>query len=294
MKILGTGLSGMVGSRVTELLGDRYAFANLSLETGVDITDGPSLRRAMIASPASWVWHFAAQTDVDRAEREREEGTSGTTWRVNTGATQEIARICRETGKRLLYISTDYVFDGSRPRYTEEDIPHPLGWYGVTKYEGECAVAVLGDRALILRIANPYGPHLGKKPDFVGKIREKLAKGQEISSPSDQLFMPTYIDDIARAIDSLVRNDAHGLYHVVGEDALSPYGAARCIARTFGYDESLVKETSFARYFRGRAPRPFHAVLEHDKITKFGIRMSTFEEGLKTLGAVGNTRIHST
>lgn len=280
MNILGTGMSGLVGSRIVELLGPEFTFADLSHETGVDITDYTRVNSRIAAANASWVFHLAAFTDVDGAQKQRAEGEKSLAWQVNVAATENIATACKRSGKRLLYISTDYVFKGDKPIYSESDLPDPQGWYALTKYEGEKRVASLGRQALIIRIANPYRAATSGKLDFVHKIISRLQAGQSVMSPIDQLFMPTFIDDIAMAIGLLVKKDVSGLYHVVGGGALSPFAAAIEIATVFGFDKSLVKETTFAQFFGGRAPRPFHAVLKHDKIDKLGIKMRTFAQGL--------------
>ncbi len=283
MNILGTGLSGLVGSRVVELTSAAFSFEDLSFDTGVDITKEEVVVPRIESSDAPWLFHFAAKTDVDGAEAERTLGENSSFWIVNVKATEWIVAACKRSGKRLLYISTDYVFDGAKEAYTEDDTPNPKGWYAVTKHEGEKRVAELGDKSLIIRIANPYRAHFPTKPDFVAKIREKLETGVAIVSPSDQVFVPTFIDDIAYAVKTLIERNASGIYHVVGSDALSPYEASKTIARTFGYDESLVTPTTFAAYFAGRAPRPFRGYLKNDKITRFGVTMRTFAEGLEEI-----------
>ncbi len=280
MKILGTGLSGMVGSRVIELLSPRFQFENLSLETGVDITKKETVDRYVEHSDAPWIFHFAARTDVDGAEKERDQKEESPTWVVNVSATQYIVDACKKFRKKLLYISTDFVFDGEKDQYTEKDTPHPLGWYAETKYEGEKRVDTLGGDGLIIRIANPYQSARFTKADFVHKIIDRLASGQEVIAAQDQIFVPTFIDDIAPAIETLVTRGLFGIYHVVGSQALSPFMAAQKIAKLFNFDISLVKPASFVQYFSGRAPRPFHANLKNDKITQLGVVMHSFDEGL--------------
>ena len=156
MNILGTGLSGLIGSRVIELLEPAWSFQNLSLETGVDITNRQTVDDAVLATNASWVFHFAAFTDVDGAEREKDKGARGSVWQINVTATEYLVEACRKEKKHLLYISTDFVFDGEKESYSEDDIPNPISWYAQTKYEGEKRVLSLGDDALVVRIANPY------------------------------------------------------------------------------------------------------------------------------------------
>lgn len=280
MKILGTGLSGLVGSRVVELLSGQFSFEDLSLDTGVDVTDKNVVDERIKQSDAPWVFHFAAKTDVDGAEKERALGEKSPTWIVNVSATKHIVNPCKLFGKKLLYISTDYVFDGTKDFYTEDDSPNPQGWYAATKYEGEKLVSQLRENGLVIRIANPYKAVNKDKLDFVHKIISLLKNGTDIESPSDQIFIPTLIDDIAEAIRFLVEKNAKGVFHVAGSQALSPFDATKKIAVAFGLDPALVSETTFAKYFSGRAPRPFRADLKNDKLSKFGFRMSTFDEGL--------------
>jgi len=281
MEIIGTGLSGLVGSRITELLSPVYTFEDLSKDTGIDVLDFPTVNRRIKASPSAWVFHLAAYTDVQGAEKERHLGQKSIAWQVNVAATENLVDVCGETGKKLLYVDTDYAFDGSKDFYTEEDAPRPLGWYAVTKSEGAKRVLTLGPKALVTRIANPYRANTVGKKDFVHKMLERLADGHEIAGAADQTFVPTFVDDIAEALDALVRAEASGIYHVVGSTALSPFEAGKRVARVFGYDEELVKSVAFAEFFRDRAPIPQHAALKNDKIRALGVQMKTFEEGLQ-------------
>jgi dTDP-4-dehydrorhamnose reductase len=284
MKIIGTGLTGLVGTRVTELLSPDFTFTNLSLETGIDITDHTRVHQEIEkASDSDWFFHFAAMTDVDGAEKDHSNGKAGKTWAVNVDATGYIADNCRNSGKHVLYISTDYVFDGKRDSYSEDDAPNPEGWYGVTKYEGEKHIVALGALGLVIRIANPYRSAWDGKPDFVHKIMDRFKNNLPLTSPTDQLFIPTYIDDIALAIRYLVEHNAHGIYHIVGTGAITPYQASQMIAESFGYDKNVVGGTTFKEFFQNRAPRPFHAYLKNVKITQCGVKMASFEEGLRRL-----------
>lgn len=280
MNILGTGLSGLVGSRVVELLTPDFSFENLSLETGVDITQKESVDAYLEKSQAPWVFHMAAYTDVQGAEKERMLGEKSAAWKVNVLATENIAENCKKLGKKLLYVDTDYAFDGKKESYTEEDEPHPLGWYATTKYEGAKRVLALGDLGLVIRISNPYRAHPIGKKDFVHKMLERLQAGSPVVGPTDQLFVPTFIDDIAYALKALIGAQAHGIYHVVGSTPCSPYDAAITIADVFGCDKTLVQKTTFAEMFAQRAPTPQYAVLKNEKIKALGVGMRTFSEGL--------------
>lgn len=281
MNIIGTGLSGLVGSRVVELLEPEFRFENLSLETGFDITQKDSVMNRITGSQAAWVFHFAAVTDLDCAEKERELGKESLAWRVNVEGTRYVVEATRASGKHILYLSTDFVFDGHGGPYTEESVPNPQSWYAVTKYEGEKLVTALGVNGLILRIAFPYRANAVGRPDFTHRIMRELQCSEGIVAPSDQLFTPTYIDDVARVIRVLVRNNASGVYHAVGSQALSPYEAARLIAQTHGAEMSRVASTSSAVYYKNRAQRPQNAVLKNDKIASLGLFMTPFSVGVR-------------
>lgn len=283
MDIIGTGLSGLVGSRVTALLSKRYTFEDLSKETGVDLMDYRRVREMITGSNASWVFHFAAYTNVQAAEEEKEKETESISWQVNVEATKNIVDICKDTGKKLLYISTDYVFDGKKNAYGEEDIPHPISWYGRTKYEGEMQVQTLGEQSLIVRIANPYRSNPVGKMDFVHKMLERMKSGLAIQAPSDQTFSPTYIDDLAIALDALVSLNKSGVYHVVSQLSITPYEAARQIASEFGYIDANITSVLYEQYFAGKALPPKQAYLKHDKIDTSGVRLHAFAEGIREI-----------
>jgi dTDP-4-dehydrorhamnose reductase len=279
MKILGTGLSGLVGSRVTELLAPEFTFENLSLETGVDITNKISVDTYFAKSDAPWVFHMAAYTDVQGAEKERVLGEQSVAWKVNVQATQNIVDNCIKLGKKLLYVDTDYAFDGKKKSYSEDDIPNPLGWYAKTKSEGAKRVLALGNAGLVIRISNPYRANPVGKKDFVHKMLERMQAGQSVTGPTDQVFTPTFIDDIAVALRVLVKLGANGIYHVVGS-SLSPFDAAMTIAEIFACDTSLVQRITFAEMFANRAPTPQYAALSNDKIKALGIAIHSFKEGI--------------
>lgn len=281
MRILGTGLSGLVGSRIVELLSPKHEFENYSLENGVDITNRDDIISRITAdTTAPWVLHLAAFTNVQGAEAERSLGEQSNAWKVNVTATEYIIEACVRSGKRLLYVDTDYAFDGTKQSYTEDDPVHPLGWYAVTKSEGAKRVLALDGQGLVIRISNPYRAHPVGKTDFVHKMLERLMSGQEIAAPTDQLFVPTFIDDIASAVDALISANARGIYHVVGSQAISPFDAAGTIARVYGYPETLIKPTTFSQYFAGRAPAPQYAVLANEKIRALGVTMLGFDDGM--------------
>ncbi|MDP3998063.1 MAG: sugar nucleotide-binding protein [bacterium] len=283
LEIYGVGITGLIGSRIVELLGSRYEFKNLSLETGVDITKPETLEIISKATGKAVVLHLAAKADVDGCERDKELGKNGDAWKINVLGTQNVVNACQERGVKLIYISTDFVFDGQNPPvggYSEEDIPNPVNWYAQTKYEGEKIVQRSTIPWLICRSAFPYRAKFEPKKDFVRAILARLELGEKVKAVNDQIVTPTFIDDIAAALDKLIEEEAEGSYHLVGSSFLTPYAAAQMVAQTFGLNPDLVEGVGGDEYFAGRARRPFKLLLRNDKIKKLGVRMATFEEGL--------------
>lgn len=282
-KIIGLGLNGLVGSRITELLGDEYEFISLSRSTGVDIANKDSLSIIKDYYDANFVLQLAAKTDVDDCERDREFGEDGDAWKINVSGAKNVAEVCRDLGKKIIYISTDFVFDGEKQEgefYTENDIPNPINWYAETKYQGEKAVEGSGAPYIILRFAYPYRARFDPKKDFVRGIIDSLNNGNEVKAITDHIFCPTLIDDIASAINMLIKNDATGIFHAVGSDPITPYDGAMKIAQIFNLDSSLIKPTTREEFFKDRAPRPFNLNLRNDKINQLGVKMKGFDEGL--------------
>jgi dTDP-4-dehydrorhamnose reductase len=282
MKVLATGLQGLLGSRISDLLSSSYTFENISRTTGVDITDVTQVRQAIKQSNADVILHLAAKTDVDGCEDDKMLGEKGQAWRVNVEGTKNIAQACEENKKKLVYISTDFVFDGEKEFYTEEDAPHPINWYATTKYEGEKIVQQLTIPWVICRIAYPYRA-IFLKNDFVRAVKTRLENQDKVTMVTNHIMTPTFIDDIAYAIKVILQKEAVGIYHIVGSTYLSPFEAAETIAHIFTLNTSLISQTTREAFFQGRAPRPFRLALKNDKIQRLGLKMKTFPEGLEAI-----------
>lgn len=310
-KIIGTGLNGLVGSRIVELLQKKYSFENISRSTGVEITKKDQVINAIKSSNASIVLHLTAKTDVDGCEKDKNEDLKllnnldlnnftnddienttnlfsnlQTAWALNVLGTLNVIKACQNTNKKIIYISTDFVFDGINPPeggYTEVDKPNPQNWYSYTKYIGEELVRNSGLQYLIVRIAYPYGFPFEKKKDFVQAILTRLKEGKNVAGINDHIFVPTFIDDIALSLDVLISHNSSGIYHVVGSQALSPFAAAKAISHAFALNDALITETTRNEFFAGRAIRPYNLQLKSAKIERLGIKLKGFEEGLETL-----------
>ncbi len=293
MNILGTGLSGLVGSRFTELFEKVYQFEHINLENGVDILDKTSVDKIISSSSAKIVIHMAAKTNVDGCELDKETDKKAidennfkeiiskkTAWAVNVLGTKNIVDSCKENNKKIIYISTDFVFNGQKKSYTEEDTPDPLNWYARTKYEGEKLVENSGLDFMIIRPSYPYRAFF-QRGDIVRSLIKKLENKEKLSMITDHIIRPTFIDDIANALDVLIQTNSEGIFHVVGSQSITPYDMALKVAKQFNLDQSLITKTTRRDYFSGKAARPFCLNLKNDKISKLGVEMSSFDKGLE-------------
>lgn len=281
-QIIGIGLSGLIGTRIQELLSDSFNFVPYSTEQGADITKRESLN-VIADHGAETVLLLAAKADVDGCEADKELGEEGGAWRLNVNGVENVISACQKGRKRLIYISTDFVFNGENTPdngYTEESTPDPINWYGRTKFEGELRVINSGLEHAIVRPAYPYRKEFEIKKDFFRAIRDRLASGQPVKAVTDHYFNPTFIDDFARGLRVIFQQSETGIFHVVGTGSLSPFEASKMIAEKFNLDASLISPTTRSEYFLGKAKRPFKLSLNNDKITKLGVRMHNFSEGL--------------
>jgi dTDP-4-dehydrorhamnose reductase len=285
MHILGTGLTGLIGSRIVELLSPEIIFTDLSRSSGIDITDTIAVENFVKEKNPDLILHLAAMTNVDGAEKEKDLGEESESWKVNVKGTKNVVNAAENIGKGIMYISTDFIFDGESPQdtgYTEEDTPNPINWYGETKYEGELVVKQARTQWTIIRISSPYRATHEKK-DFMRAILSRLESGEEIQGVDDRWITPTYIDDIAEGIKILVQNDATGIYHCVGSTFITPYDVAKEIARVFEKEEMSIKPVSASVFLQNRAKRPFKSILNNAKMKKLGLHPSTFREGLEKI-----------
>jgi dTDP-4-dehydrorhamnose reductase len=286
MKIFGVGITGLVGSRIQTLLQGSCEFTSLSSEDGINIVDPSTLGILRDDKDHSMVLLLAAKADVDGCERDKHQGENGDAYKINVLGTQNVLNAARVGGKKVIYISTDFVFGASVPKeggFTEEDTPDPVNWYGQTKLMAEEEVKHSGLEYIIMRIAYPYRKEFSGKLDFARAIAQRLGKHEAVGAITDHIMTPTYIDDIAYALAKLVETQSTGIFHVVGSQSLTPYDAAVKIAVAKDYDQSLIAKTTRAEYFKDRAQRPFNLQINNVKIKKLGVQMRSFDEGLTEL-----------
>ncbi len=257
MKILVTGAKGMLGQDLCPILEDIGAFV---IETDVDtldITNAEQVKQVLTDIHPDVVVHCAAYTNVDKAEEDLQ-----TAELINVTGTENIAETCGKLGITLVYISTDYVFDGTNIEpYTPEDRPDPINNYGLTKYEGEEAVRSLCEKHYIARTSWLYGHH-GK--NFV-ETMISLADRAEVKVVDDQIGCPTWTVELANGIVKLL-SKPYGTYHVCGSGSTSWYGFAKEIYKQAGLEVNLQPCTSAE--FPRPAKRPTYSVMENDGICR--------------------------
>lgn len=254
-----TGGSGLIGSRLTEVLSDSYKIRNMDLRSDepIDITDSAKVIQVLQNSDADWVIHMAAMTDVTRAHQENGD-TTGVTYHVNVEGTQAILEACTATGKKLLHFSTAYVFDGKKTTpYVETDSPNPIEWYGSTKAQAEELILNAGVEAVIVRIDNPFRTTPFAKPDLVQRIAENLLHDSLSPQFTDSHFGPTYVEDLISGIRWILSNNPSGIFHITNNESWTPFAFARLIGKRMG-KESAVLPGSLTAYLQ-TAPRPYQA-----------------------------------
>ena len=251
MRVLVTGAKGQLGVELLDVLGRDHDVVGLDLPE-LDITTPEATRVIAEARPA-WVVHAAAWTDVDGCERDPERAVL-----VNGEGTLRVAEACRAVGAGLVYLSTDYVFDGRKGApYLETDPVSPLSAYARSKVAGEEAVRAVAPRWAIVRTAWLFGVS-GK--NFVKTIVEKAGAGGPLRVVDDQVGSPTYARDLAEAIAQLVSRGLTGTYHLTNAGSCSWYAFTRAIVEEAGMAHVAVTPMTTAELGRP-APRPAISVL---------------------------------
>lgn len=272
MKVLVTGAKGQLGYDVMNELAKRgYEGIGVDVQE-MDITDAQAVDRVITESGVDKVIHCAAYTAVDAAE-----DNVDLCRRVNAQGTENIAKVCKKLDIPMLYLSTDYVFDGEGTRPWEpDDKRDPLNVYGQTKYEGELAIEENLDKYFIVRIAWVFGVN-GK--NFI-KTMLKLAENHDtITVVNDQVGSPTYTYDLSRLLVDMIETDKYGRYHATNEGLCTWYEFAVEIFRQAGISVNVVPVTS--EEFQAKAKRPHNSRLNKDKLDEMGFkRLPSWQDAL--------------
>lgn len=274
MKVLVTGVKGQLGyDVVNELKKNNLEAVGVDIEE-MDITDKEAVDKVITEANVDAVIHCAAYTAVDAAEDNME-----LCRKVNADGTRNIAEVCKKLDIKMMYISTDYVFDGEGERPWEpDDEREPLNAYGVSKYEGELAIEDNLSKYFIVRIAWVFGVN-GK--NFI-KTMLNLGKTHDtITVVSDQIGSPTYTYDLAVLLVQMIQSDKYGIYHATNEGLCSWYEFAKEIFKQAGMDNVNVIPVSSEEY-KAKAKRPHNSRMNKDKLEKNGFdRLPTWQDALK-------------
>jgi dTDP-4-dehydrorhamnose reductase len=288
LKVLVTGGTGLLGYNLVQALLERgytvYATYNKHTPQGLgdarwirlDLEDPRRIARLFSDVGPDAVIHAAAYTDVDGCELHREKA-----YRVNYLATRIVARQAARRDSFLIYVSTDYVFDGERGMYREDDVPNPVNYYGLSKLLGEAAAlsAMDEEKVLVVRVSGLYGYSPTGKRNFGINVVEKLLRGEEVRAFYDQYLSPTYVYFLSRRLVEALEEKVHGVLHLAGE-RLSRLEFARLVARILGADTSLIKPVSM-RELSLPAKRPRDSSLDTTRAEKLGLRLPGQEECIK-------------
>ena len=285
MKILITGVNGLVGNSLYKLLkeSDHIVYSSSRNIEGlakykVDITNKNEVDSFFESEKPDLVINSAAMADVDLCEEERE-----LCWKVNVEGVQNLVDMCNRYGSHLTHISTDYIFDGKKESgiYLENDKPNPQGYYAESKLEGERIILDSNISHSILRTILVYGLH--NKPNIITFLKSYLEEGKSVNLVSDQVRMPTFVDDLSRACVSASEKKARGVFHICGPEQMSYLDIGNRIAEYFSFDKSLINHVQ-TKDLNQKAKRPFRTGFDLQKSKeKLNYIPTNFDDSLKLI-----------
>jgi len=293
MKILVIGGGGQLGTKIVEqarkihFLHATYMTRKPRLEETrihhADKTNRDTIQSLIRRLKPDAVIDTAAIHNVDYCETHREEA-----YRVNVEGTRNIAEVCGSLGAKMVFISTDYVFDGKKGLYKETDPANPVNYYGQSKLEGEKAVREACENYVIARTSVIYSwvsastlqSSSGKPLNFAMWLTQKLGKGEHVNIVTDQYSSPTLADSLAETLIKACKQDVTGLYHIAGKTRISRYDFTLKLAEKMGYDKSLIHPISSSS-LKQVAKRPMDSSLDVGKIERtLGVTMLNIDEAL--------------
>jgi dTDP-4-dehydrorhamnose reductase len=249
VKLLVTGASGLLGTRICQLA-TRQSYEVYSAHSEhipqfgtpikLDITDSTALKQIFDKTKPDVIVHSAALTDVDKCEKEKD-----LAWKINVESTSNIAQLCHKHNSFLVYVSTDYVFNGEKGNYKETEQTAPINNYGLTKLKGEERIKQSEAEYCIARASVIYGsiPATGKV-NFALWLIERLGKKEETKTVTDQWNSPTLNTNLAEMILEIAEKRITGTFHLAGATRLSRHEFAQKIAEKFNLDKSLLTPVS--------------------------------------------------
>ncbi len=294
MKVLVTGANGLLGQHLVKLLLEknhcviatgkgpsRLLFAESALYQyhDIDITNKTALFEFAAGEKPDTFIHTAAMTQVDACELNREG-----CFAVNVSGTKHVMHVAEMHSRFFIHVSTDFVFNGEKGNYKEEDEMSPVNYYGATKLQAERLVYDCKIPWAIVRTCLVYGlsPD-GTRSNIISWVKGKLEKKEKIKVVDDQIRTPTYVEDLAKGIILVMEKKAEGIFHISGKDILTPYAMALQTADFFSLDKNLIEKVT-AETFSQTAKRPQKTGFIIDKARKeLGYEPMSFQEGLKKM-----------
>lgn len=294
MKVLITGANGLIGQHVTKLLLDknyrvvatsrgesRLPFQPSGNYTyhAMDVANALETFAVMSLEKPDVVVHTAAMTQVDDCELRPQQCE-----RINVQGTSQVLNDAETFSSHFIYISTDFVFDGEKGNYTEEDDTKPINLYGFSKLQAESMVQTNTIPFAIVRTCLVYGNLLqGSRTNIVSWVKESLEQGKTIRVVSDQWRTPTYVEDVAKGIALIIEKKATGIFHISGKDLLTPYEIAIKTANRFQLDATKIIKVDAATFKQpGRRPLKTGFVIEKAR-QELGYEPISFEEGISRM-----------
>lgn len=291
MRTLITGANGFIGHYLTAQLLEKgyeviatgkgdcrlpYSGHPLFTYAAMDFTDPFAVHDVFEKFRPATVIHAGAEGKPDECELHQWQA-----YLTNVEGTVTLLSNAAEQQCFFLFLSTDFVFDGEQPSYSETSERAPVNYYGKTKMEAEDAVKEYEYDWSIVRTALVYGKPLTGRANILSTVREKLQKKEEYKVVDDQVRTPTFVEDVAAGIVAILGKKAKGIYHIAGKDVLTPYQMAIQAGRWLGLDVSLIKRVT-AESFSQPARRPARTIFIIDKARQeLGYQPVSFEEGLR-------------
>ncbi|MCS2890223.1 dTDP-4-dehydrorhamnose reductase [Parabacteroides faecis] len=290
MKTLIIGANGFTGRRILQSLSRQgiYELTGCSLHEDIlpgnnyrfvqaDMNNHSAIDRLIAEIRPDVVINGSALSVPDYCESHHEEA-----YAANVLAVENIARCCEKAGSRFIHLSTDFVFDGKKAElYTETDTPAPVNYYGISKYQGEQAVAANCSNYANVRVVVVYGKALpGQHGNILQLVKNRLQAGQEIRVVSDQYRTPTWVQDIADGVEKLMHISQNGIWHICGDECLSIADIAYRVADYFKLDRSLIVPVT-TEEMNEATPRPRFSGLSIEKAKRIlGYAPHSLEEGM--------------
>ena len=288
MKIMILGANGFTGRRILKRLAPTHQVRACSLHPDIlseedyqfqtlNMVDTDATDTLLKDFQPEVIINASALSVVDYCEQHPEEA-----YALNVSTVKHLAEYSQANSCRLIHLSTDFVFDGTASEaYKETDSPNPVNYYGKTKRWSEEAIEETCTNYAIARVEVVYGkPFPGQHGNIVHLVKSRLGNGQGIRVVSDQFRSPTWVEDIARAIESLLSEKHQGIYHICGRETLSVADIAYRTAKYFGLDTSLI-QTVTTEEMNEATPRPLFSPMSTEKaFREFGYQPSKLEEGL--------------